>query len=364
MLNNLKETCDLSVVIITRNEEEMIRDCIESVIRALENAKNKAIIKSGEIILSDSASTDKTIAIAMEYPINIVQLKKNWPLSAAAGLYIGFQHSIGKYIYFLGGDMVLDKEWFVNALPYLKEEKIAAVSGIEDEFIDESTVIGRKMKESARLDMPVGEVEMVGTAIFKRKVLDEVGPHNPYLKGGEDRDLAYRIRDAGYKLIRINSRSLFHYWAKKDGKLTLKRYLKSAYNWSRGDGQAMRASINNKKVAMEHLKRYSNTFFIRIYGIIFLFISFIYMNLLSIILIPHMLYLAYFTIFIDSVLVFLVLMYMLIRYKGGHWNEFIFSFHAIPYVFTRQIGFIIGFLKTPKTPSTYPTNVKIIKELN
>ncbi|MCK4734102.1 MAG: glycosyltransferase [Methanophagales archaeon] len=357
-----KKKYDLAVVIITKNEEEMIADCTESTLSALDCAKGKGMIKSYETILADSASTDRTIEIAKQYPIKIVQLNKNWQLSSAAGLYIGYLHSNSDLIYFLGGDMVLDKNWFVNAIPYLSDDEIGAVSGIEDEFLDESTVIGRKMRESAKKDMPVGEVEMVGTAIFKRKVLEEVGQHNPYLKGGEDRDLAYRIRSKGYKLLRINIPSVSHYWAKKDGKLTLKRYLKSVYAWSRGEGQAMRYSISNKKIALKYLKRYVSTFYIKVYGIIFLFISLIYMNILTFLLIPQTLILAYFTLFIDVALLGLALSYAFIRYKGRKWKEFIFAFHIIPYVFIRHTGFIRGFLKKPKDPSTYPTDVKIIKE--
>ena len=265
-------------------------------------------------------------------------------------------------IYFLGGDMVLDKNWFVNAIPSLDDEKIAAVSGVEEEFLDESTVIGKKMLDSAKLDMPIGEVEMVGTAIYKREVLNEVGPHNPYLKGGEDRDLAYRIRSAGHKLLRIDHPSVYHYWAKKSGKLTLRRYLKSAYTWSKGDGQAFRASMNNKEIARKHLKRYANASYLRIYKDIFLYLSLIYINILSILLTPQTLTPLYFTIFIDIALISLSMAYVVIEYKRGLLNEFLFSLHVYPYAFVRHIGFLLGFLKKPKDPSTYPTDVKIIKE--
>ena len=249
----------------------------------------------------------------------------------------------------------------IDAIPHLKEEKIAAVSGVEEEVLDESTTIGGKMLDSAKLDMPIGEVDMVGTAIFKREVLNEVGPHNPYLKGGEDRDLAYRIRSAGYKLLRIDQPSVYHYWAKKSGKLTLRRYLKSAYTWSKGDGQAMRSSIGNESVSIMHLKRYLNTYFIRLYLNLFLFVSFFYLNIVSFIFLRGNVYL-YFTIFINTVILILASLYAHIRYKGGKWNEFLFSLHVYPYAFVRHIGFILGFLKKPKDPSTYPTTVKIIKE--
>lgn len=361
MLNTKKEY-DLSVVIVAKNEEEMIGDCIESALSSLECGKEKGMIKSYKVILSDSASTDRTIEIAKKYPIKIVQLNKKWQLSCAAGLYIGYLHSNSDLIYFLGGDMVLDKNWFVNAIPYLSDDKIGAVSGIEEEFLDESTVIGKKMKESAKSDMPVGEVEMVGTAIFKREVLEEVGPHNPYLKGGEDRDLAYRIRSAGYKLLRIDHPSVFHYWAKKDGKLTIKIMLKSAYNWSKGDGQAFRASMNNKEIAMKHLKRYANAFYIGIYKDLLLYFSLVYINILSILLIPQTLTPLYFTLLIDFVLINLSIAYIAIAYKSGKWDRFLFSLYHYPYTFVRHIGFILGYLKKPKDPSAYPTDVKIIRE--
>ena len=359
-----KKKYDLSVVIAAKNEEEMIGDCIQSVLSALEHAKEKGMIKTYKVILSDSASTDRTIEIAKKYPIKIIQLNKNWQLSCAAGMYIGYLHSNSDLIYFLGGDMVLDKNWFVNAMPYLKNKDIAAVSGIEEEFLDESTISGKRAKDAARLQMPVGEVDMVGTAIFKRAVLEEVGPHNPYLKGGEDRDLAYRIRSAGYKLIRIDSISLFHYWAKKGGKLTLKQQLKSAYTWSKGDGQAFRASLNNKEIAMKHVKRYANASYISVYKDILLYFSLIYISILSVLLIPQALTPLYFTMFIDFVLICLAIAYLFIAYKRGKWNEFLFALHKYPYVFVRHTGFILGFLKKPKEPSSYPTDVKIIKNLS
>lgn len=55
-------------------------------------------------------------------------------------------------------------------------------------------------------------------------------------------------------------------------------------------------------------------------------------------------------------------MYAFIRYKGGKGKDFLFSFHVVLYVLIRHIGFVIGFLKKPKDPFTYPTDVEIIKE--
>ena len=73
----------LSVVIITLNEEDKIKDCLESVKWA------------DEIIVVDSFSADKTIDIAKEYTDKIFQRKfpgfgeqKNFAISKAAGDWI------------------------------------------------------------------------------------------------------------------------------------------------------------------------------------------------------------------------------------------------------------------------------------
>ena len=67
------------------------------------------------------------------------------------------------------------------------------------------------------------------------------------------------------------------------------------------------------------------------------------------------------TVFVDAILLGLGAMYAGIRYKGGRWEEFLFSFHIIPYVFVRHIGFVIGFIESQKDPRKYPTDAKIIK---
>jgi len=56
---------NLSVIIIARNEQEMIRDCLESVCGWAD-----------EIIIIDDASTDKTIDIAKKYKTRITSLSE------------------------------------------------------------------------------------------------------------------------------------------------------------------------------------------------------------------------------------------------------------------------------------------------
>ena len=361
MLNDNQDIIDLSVVIITKDEEEMIGECIESIIASIEYAVKNRTIDSYEIILADSASTDQTIEIAEKYPLKIVQLNKKWPLSAPAGRYIGWLHSKGKYVFFMDGDCILNKEWINISIPHLKDETVAGVDGIEEEHIDVTSPFYNLFKLNETKIDDVIEAEELGKAIFKRDALNKVGSYHPYLIGAEDRDISYRMRDAGYKLLRLPYPYVTHHWAKKDGKLTLKTFLKSVYVWSKGEGEALRYSFKNKRISKQYLLRYVNTNYIKIYGAMALFISLIYMNILTFLLMPHLSIHLIFTVGIDSFLFGLGLMYAGIRYYGGKWNEFIFSFHLIPYVLIRHFAFVLGFLKKLKSPDEYPTDVKIIK---
>ena len=66
---------ELSVVLITRNQDWNIARLVQSVM-------NEAAGLSYEIVLVDSASTDRTVEIALNYPIRIVRLDENQRLTA------------------------------------------------------------------------------------------------------------------------------------------------------------------------------------------------------------------------------------------------------------------------------------------
>ncbi len=81
----------LSVIVITKNEEAMIGDCLESV-------KNLA----DEIIVVDSGNTDKTNEIAKKYKAKIVKADPN---SGYANFRnVGLKEATGDWIFYLDAD--------------------------------------------------------------------------------------------------------------------------------------------------------------------------------------------------------------------------------------------------------------------
>jgi glycosyltransferase involved in cell wall biosynthesis len=188
----------LSIVIITRNEAAKINQTLDSVIQACAKLDNY------QIMLVDSASSDDTIKIAQTYPINIIQLTDENILTPAAGRHVGYENSDSEYIYFLDGDMLLDENWFENALPIMQADaNLAGIAGRCEEKI--YTAEGEQISHSADrfVDDDTDMNHLGGSVLYRCAVLDEVGGFNPYLANEEELELGLRIRVAGYSLQRL-----------------------------------------------------------------------------------------------------------------------------------------------------------------
>jgi len=190
----------LSVVIIGRNEESHIAKCIRSVL------KSTAGYRECDIIYVDSASSDNTVHIAKQHPIRIIQLRPDWPLSSSAGRYLGFIHTSGEYVFFIDGDTIVYKKWLAYAVAFLKSHPgVGGVAGIVNELFIDSNGRIQGMKKNRYNQKKKSEDARVfgGIALYRRKVLEEVRPFNPYVVATPELELSLRIRKAGYRLVRI-----------------------------------------------------------------------------------------------------------------------------------------------------------------
>lgn len=199
----------LSIVLITKNQRWNVERLVNSALRAVER------IPDAEVVLVDSASDDGTVEAARRFPIRAYRLQPDQTLTAAAGRYLGQIKSTGDLILFLDGDMELRPGWLDEALALMAQRTdIAAVSG---QVIDlPKTASGSTSPSSAR-DASEAHSRVVkvphggGAAMYRRSVLDEVGPFNPFLYSDEEPELCLRIRAAGYAVVRIERPMVNHY---------------------------------------------------------------------------------------------------------------------------------------------------------
>lgn len=199
---------ELSVVLISKNQEWNIARLIESVLREIEK------IPESEIIHVDSASTDRTTEIAAQYPITILKLDTDQRLTAAAGRFVGYKETKGDLVLFLDGDMELYKGWLEQAREVMRASpKVGAVSG---RVIDKPEGFQNPgVGQFAPLPIEPGDIIEVphggGAAMYRRSVLQQVGTFNPYLYSDEEPELCLRIRHAGYQIVQLPYPIVFHY---------------------------------------------------------------------------------------------------------------------------------------------------------
>ena len=198
----------LSVVLITRNQEWNIPRLVESVQAAT------AHLPGTEIVLVDSASTDATVTLAAQYPISVIQLDADQRLTAGLGRYVGYKESHGDLILFLDGDMELAQGWLELALQvFAARADVAVITGHVIDRPVTTAYTGAFMPAPDASD-PV-EVKRLpytgGAALFRRSVLEEVSTFHPYVYSDEEPELCIRIRHAGHAIVQLDFPIAYHY---------------------------------------------------------------------------------------------------------------------------------------------------------
>ncbi len=329
---------DLSIVIIARNEEKNIARAIESVLNAVEP------YSATEIILVDSASTDKTVEIAGWYPINIVRLPQSWFLSASAGRYIGTHYTRGTLILYLDGDMELNREWLEQAILFsLSHDDIAGVTGqVQDIFVRDGQILGTQGLVSDPNQLPVQVKHFGGVALYKRSALDQVGGFNPFFVSEEEPELCIRLRHAGHKLASLPFTAVRHYCIPQKSLSGQLRRVKM--DLFLGFGQIPRYHLGTSLFWIYLKER--GSYVVYLAGLLLTFVTLVLTLFSKDIL--------YFGVWVLIVGVFLSI--YLIKKRSLRKFGQSFLFHTL-------IAFnaVRGFLKAPRSPDEYPTNAEIVR---
>jgi glucosyl-dolichyl phosphate glucuronosyltransferase len=119
----MTERLSISVVIITRNRAEWLRDVLNSLTMQSRSAD--------EVVVVDNSSTDTTKEVVMSFgdKMNIkyvFESKRGIPQARNAGI----TKASGEIIAFIDDDCVADPNWLKNIeIPFVKDPNIGAVGG-------------------------------------------------------------------------------------------------------------------------------------------------------------------------------------------------------------------------------------------
>jgi len=211
----MAEKVEVSIIIPTRNRRVELKKCLGSILFQ--------DFKDVEIIVIDNASVDGTTRMLKEdYPlVKIIQNEKNE--GAARARNQGIIVSKGKFLLFLDSDVELLTKNTISAMIRIMEtDKIIGALGGETEDKRIIKVRGYGITKRNGYSYPIElnckqnkmiECDYLSTSnCFVRKhTVEKIGGFDPYyMWTGEDKELGFKIKRLGYKIIAHPNTLVWH----------------------------------------------------------------------------------------------------------------------------------------------------------
>ena len=195
---------EVGLVVIGRNEGDRLHQCFLSVLERV-----------NDIVYLDSGSSDGSVALARSLGIEVVELDLTIPFTAARARNEGFEHLLKinpylEYVQFVDGDCAIASQWLESAVFELKHRpEFAVVCGRRRERYPHKTIYNRLC--DIEWDTPVGETGACGgDAMMRVEAFQQIGGFNSGLIAGEEPELCVRLRQQGWKILRISAEMTLH----------------------------------------------------------------------------------------------------------------------------------------------------------
>jgi GT2 family glycosyltransferase len=209
----------ISVIIANYNGVRHLDECLVSLA--------KQTFNHFETILIDNGSTDGSVEyVKKHFPdIRIVELDRNEGF--CGGNNVGLEHSSGDFIALLNNDTLLDPRWLEELYRAMqKSPEVGVCSSCIVNYYSRDILdtagdgydicgVGFKIGEG----MPVTDFQKeryvfgacAGAALYRRSMIDEIGFFDErFFAVGEDLDLSFRAKLAGYKCLYAPKSIVYH----------------------------------------------------------------------------------------------------------------------------------------------------------
>lgn len=225
---------DLSIIIVSYNTKDFLKNCINSIV---ENAKNI----SYEIIVVDNASTDGSVESIKRKDIKIISNEENLGFSKANNIGVKASDR-SRYVLFLNSDTLMQKGTIEEIINFMDKHKDAGAatcklimpngkiddashrgfptpwnafchfSGLEKLFPKNKLFAGyslgwKDLEKTHEIDALAGAFMLV-----RRKAGEEVKWWDEdYFFYGEDIDFCYMLKSKGWKIYYVPAVSIIHF---------------------------------------------------------------------------------------------------------------------------------------------------------
>ncbi|MGF1516046.1 MAG: glycosyltransferase [Elainellaceae cyanobacterium] len=195
----------LGVVAIGRNEGQRLVQCLDSL-------RHQAEVL---IVYVDSGSTDGSVEEAQKRGVEVVDLDLSVPFTAARARNTGFKRLIQispdiEFVQFIDGDCAIADGWMKSAVAALEGQPgVAVVCGRRREQYPTQSIFNQIC--DVEWDTPVGEADACGgDALMRVAAFQQVDGFRQSLIAGEEPELCVRLRQQGWKILRIDADMTYH----------------------------------------------------------------------------------------------------------------------------------------------------------
>lgn len=194
---------NVGVVAIGRNEGERLKRGLASVPAGVPT------------VYVDSGSSDGSARWARDHGANVIELDRRVPFTAARARNVGFRRlkeiaPALPFVQFIDGDCELEAKWLEHAESFLASQKnAAAVCGRRRERYSGGSIYNWLCDREWH--RPSGEVRACGgDAMMRIEALEGVNGFRDDLIAGEEPELCFRLRAAGWQIFRLDLPMTIH----------------------------------------------------------------------------------------------------------------------------------------------------------
>jgi GT2 family glycosyltransferase len=174
-----------------------------------------ALGKISTIVYVDSGSTDGSVELARSLQVEVVELDLSLSFTAARARNAGFSRLLEmtpdlKFVQFVDGDCEIVAGWLDQAQQELEAHlEVAAVCGRRRERFPERSPYNRLC--DLEWDTPIGEADACGgDAMYRVAAFQQALGFASNLIAGEEPELCLRLRQQGWKIVRVDAEMTLH----------------------------------------------------------------------------------------------------------------------------------------------------------
>lgn len=215
----------IGAVVIGRNEGQRLISCLGS------------LTEIEHIVYVDSGSTDGSARAAELSSAVLVKLDMSVPFTAARARNVGAKKLLElwpqtEFIQFVDGDCELRSGWLAEAARFLiNHENFAAVCGRRRERYPNASVYNKLC--DIEWNTPVGETKAFGGDVLLRvSAFNSIKGYKSSLIAGEEPEMCFRLRQLGWKIMRLDLEMTLHDASMMNCKQWFKRSIRAGYAYA------------------------------------------------------------------------------------------------------------------------------------